>query len=56
MDKTNKATFAEVGSGSIDYKAIFEERKKAGNQHIFIEQDLIKIDPFESHYKKFQLR
>ncbi|WP_316850389.1 TIM barrel protein [Pedobacter agri] len=48
MDKQDKAVFAEVGSGRIDFKSIFAESKMAGLDYIFTEQDLIKKDPYES--------
>lgn len=48
MDKQDKAVFAEVGSGRIDFKSIFAEAKMAGLDYIFTEQDLIKKDPYES--------
>ncbi len=48
MDKTDNKVFTEVGTGRIDYKSIFRNRNLAGNKFIFIEQDLIKIEPFES--------
>ena len=38
MGKTDKAT-VEVGSGSIDFAAIFKHSKLAGIQHYFVEQD-----------------
>lgn len=48
MDKQDKAVFAEVGSGRIDFKSIFAESKMAGLDYIFTEQDLIKKDPYKS--------
>ncbi len=41
-------TYAEVGTGAIDFKQIFAQRETAGLQHLFVEQDIITIDPFES--------
>ncbi|MBW8523038.1 sugar phosphate isomerase/epimerase [Chryseobacterium chendengshani] len=40
--------FAEVGSGTIDFKRIFEARKKAGLDYWFVEQDSSNRDIFES--------
>ncbi len=40
--------FAEVGNGSIDFKKIFEFRKKAGLKYWFVEQDSSDKDIFES--------
>ncbi|MDQ0969993.1 sugar phosphate isomerase/epimerase [Flavobacterium sp. W4I14] len=48
MDKTDKAVFVEVGSGSIDFKRIFAASKLAGVDYIFTEQDIIKKAPYES--------
>ena len=48
MDKDDKAVFAEVGSGRIDFKSIFAESKLAGLDYIFTEQDLIRKEPYQS--------
>ncbi|CAL1519857.1 sugar phosphate isomerase/epimerase [Chitinophaga sp. MM2321] len=48
MDLLSGVTFAEVGTGSIDFKKIFTKAKEAGVKHLFVEQDKITIDPFES--------
>jgi len=48
MDKNDKSVFAEVGSGQIDFKAIFAASKIAGLDYIFAEQDLIKKDVYQS--------
>lgn len=48
MDKNDKNVFAEVGTGSIDFKPIFAQAKLAGLDYIFVEQDLIRIDPYQS--------
>lgn len=53
MDKTDDKIFTEVGTGRIDYKTIFEYRKLAGNELIFVEQDIIKKDPFDSISESF---
>lgn len=45
---TNDIKFAEVGTGTIDFKAIFAKAKTAGVQYFFVEQDQITIDPFVS--------
>lgn len=52
MDKTTGA-FTEVGSGVIDFKRIFKKRKTAGAVHLFIEQDEIAGDVWESISKSF---
>jgi sugar phosphate isomerase/epimerase len=48
MDKANKSVFTEVGTGSIDFKSIFSKAKLSGMEYLFVEQDVIKIDPWES--------
>jgi sugar phosphate isomerase/epimerase len=53
MDKTEKRSFTEVGNGVIDYKKIFENAKKSGMQHFFVEQD-ISADPLASIQKSFE--
>lgn len=53
MDKSNRNVFTEVGTGSIDFKPIFAEAKLAGLTHIFVEQDVIKIDPYNSITQSF---
>jgi sugar phosphate isomerase/epimerase len=45
MDKAGD--FAEVGSGTIDWKPIFAKSQEAGIKHYFVEQDQSK-DPFSS--------
>jgi sugar phosphate isomerase/epimerase len=47
MDKTDQ-TFAEVGTGSIDFKKIFAHKKTAGLMHYFVEQDVCKRPPLEA--------
>lgn len=48
MDKTPKKQFAEVGSGVIDFKNIFEGADLAGMKHFFIEQDECSQPPLDS--------
>jgi sugar phosphate isomerase/epimerase len=48
MDKADKSVFTEVGTGSIDFKSIFKKAKLSGMEYIFVEQDVIRIDPWES--------
>ncbi|NIJ51988.1 sugar phosphate isomerase/epimerase family protein [Dyadobacter arcticus] len=47
MDKTDQS-FAEVGTGSIDFAKIFEARKLAGLTHFFVEQDVAKRPAIEA--------
>ena len=53
MEITADITYAEVGTGSIDFKKIMAEKKTAGLQHVFVEQDVITIDPFDSIAKSY---
>lgn len=39
MSKSNRSHNDEVGTGSIDYKAIFAHASQAGLQHYFVEQE-----------------
>lgn len=48
MDKADKSVFTEVGTGSINFKSIFREAKLSGMEYLFVEQDVIKIDPYQS--------
>ncbi|CAM4143420.1 Tat (twin-arginine translocation) pathway signal sequence [Pedobacter westerhofensis] len=48
MDKADKKVFTEVGTGSIDFKSIFKQAKLSGMEYLFVEQDVIKIDPYQS--------
>jgi len=48
MDKADKNVFTEVGTGSIDFKSIFRNAKLSGLEYLFVEQDIIKIDPYQS--------
>ncbi|MDN5288656.1 MAG: sugar phosphate isomerase/epimerase [Mucilaginibacter sp.] len=48
MDRTPERKFTEVGNGTIDFKKIFAQSKKAGLQYFFVEQDVCPGDPFDS--------
>jgi sugar phosphate isomerase/epimerase len=48
MENTPEKAFAEVGSGTIDWKKIFRAASKAGMAYFFVEQDICKRDPMES--------
>ena len=48
MDTAPDHSFAEVGYGSIDFKRIFKNSKKAGLQYFFVEQDKCPGSPFDS--------
>lgn len=53
MDKTTPTINTEVGSGSIDYKAIFAGAKQSGMKHFFVEQENFSMDPYESITQSF---
>ena len=53
MDNTPEQAFAEVGSGTIDFKKIFAASKKAGLQYFFVEQDKCPGSPFDSITKSY---
>ncbi len=46
--------FADVGTGTIDFKRIFRRAKQAGVQHYFYEQDTTPGSPFESAKVSYQ--
>lgn len=48
MANTPEKEFAEVGTGSIDFAAIFDKAQEAGMKHYFVEQDICKRPPLES--------
>lgn len=48
MDKANEKLNTEVGSGSINYKQIFDNAKMAGVKHYVVEQENFAMDPFQS--------
>jgi sugar phosphate isomerase/epimerase len=50
MDKNSPELNTEVGSGSIDYKTIFDQAQLAGVNRIFVEQEnfAASMDPFQS--------
>jgi sugar phosphate isomerase/epimerase len=42
MDKEDRKHNTEVGSGSIDFKAIFAKAKQSGMKHFYVEQEYFK--------------
>lgn len=52
MDPTTRS-FTEVGTGAVEFKRIFKNQELAGVKHIFVEQDEIVGDVFESLEKSF---
>ena len=50
---TGSIVYTEVGTGTIDFKKIMGEEEVAGLQHVFVEQDVITIDTYESITKSY---
>jgi sugar phosphate isomerase/epimerase len=48
MDKANPKINTEVGTGSINFREIFDNAELAGLEHIIVEQENFSMDPFES--------
>jgi sugar phosphate isomerase/epimerase len=48
MDKDNPKLNTEVGSGTVNFKQIFDKAKLAGIKHYILEQENFKIDPYIS--------
>lgn len=48
MDKNDRSKNADVGTGSIDWKAIFAKAKKSGLKHLYIEQETYPGAPIDS--------
>jgi sugar phosphate isomerase/epimerase len=48
MEPGEEKFYAEVGSGTIDFKRIFEAKDIAGMKYFFVEQDESRSTPFES--------
>jgi sugar phosphate isomerase/epimerase len=48
MDSTPRRFFADVGRGTIDFKSIFAQSRKAGVRHYFVENDEPAGSPFDS--------
>jgi len=44
----NQIKMLEIGSGNLDWKAIVSAAKKSGAEWFIIEQDVCRIDPFDS--------
>lgn len=54
MDRERRERQADVGSGSIDYKAVFNSSKVSGMKHFFLEQEYFagpQIDSITNGYK-----
>lgn len=48
MDKADRNRNADVGTGSIDYKALFAKAKVAGLKHFYVEQESYPGAPIDS--------
>jgi sugar phosphate isomerase/epimerase len=48
MDKTDKDRNADIGTGAIDFKAIFAKAKQSGMKHFYIEQESYPGAPIDS--------
>lgn len=48
MDKADNTINTEVGSGKIDFKAIYKHAKLAGLKHLIVEQENFSLDPYVS--------
>ncbi|HCL84651.1 MAG TPA: xylose isomerase [Chitinophagaceae bacterium] len=48
MSKAADQAFAEVGSGIIDFKTIFQHKAQSGMKYFFVEQDKCPGSPFDS--------
>lgn len=48
MDKNDPDRNADIGTGSIDYKALFANAKKSGMKHWYVEQESYPGDPMKS--------
>jgi sugar phosphate isomerase/epimerase len=48
MDKADNDLNTEIGAGTIDYAAIFDNMKKSGAEHLIIEQENFSMDAYKS--------
>jgi sugar phosphate isomerase/epimerase len=48
MDKTNRDRNADIGTGSIDFKALFAKAKQSGLKHFYVEQETYPGQPIDS--------
>ena len=54
MDKADKDRNADVGTGTIDYKALFANARKSGMKRFFMEQETYPSSPMESTRKSIE--
>jgi sugar phosphate isomerase/epimerase len=48
MENSEKREFAEIGTGTMDIKALAEQAEKNGTEWLIVEQDMCKREPLES--------
>jgi len=48
MDKNDRMKNADVGTGSIDYKALFAKAKQSGMKHFYVEQETYNGAPIDA--------
>ena len=48
MDRAQPTRNTEIGSGSIDFRKLFQHAKPAGLQHLFMEQKSFGMDAYQS--------
>ncbi|NNF33895.1 MAG: sugar phosphate isomerase/epimerase [Saprospiraceae bacterium] len=48
MEDSEEKSFAPVGTGTIDFKPVFENTELSGLKYFFVEQDRTKGDPFDA--------
>ncbi len=54
MVKGDSKESTEIGSGIIDFNEIFSQKKQAGMECYFVEQEAFKIDPIDSITQSYQ--
>lgn len=53
MSRTNPEMNTEIGSGSINYKDIYQYADVAGAEHFIVEQENFEMDPYQSLRQSF---
>lgn len=48
MNKLDKARQVDIGTGAVDFKAIFEKKEQAGLKYIYLEQEEYPVSELES--------
>ena len=47
MKDADRYIYMEAGTGSVNFKTIFQPAKCTGMEYLFVEQDLMKTDPYD---------